>query len=570
VTRSWSVLRRVLALSAPPWGRLAVAGLLGFAGAAATLWLLAGSGYVVARAAARPGLGAIAGVLALVEVAAFVRAPLRYGERLVAHEAAFRALAGWRVWLYDRLEPLAPAGLAGWRSGDVLRHFVDDVDALQDLYLRGAVPIVVAVLAGGLSLAVVGVLLPVAAIPLAVGLALALVAAPLLALTTHHLAARESAARAEQLAATVELFQGTADLVAFGYADTVLARLDLLEDRLRRAQRRRAVIGGAGGAVLTFAVGVAVVGTLVAAVDAVHGHHLNPVLVAVIPLAALAAFDTIPPVMTAALHLGDVVAAGRRVLQLGAVPPPVTDPAEPAAPPTGPVGVTFEDARLRYGDTRPWALDGVDFAVPPGTSAAVIGPSGAGKSSLVNVLARFWPLTAGRARIGGADLATLTQRDARHLLGLVDQGAHLFTGTIRHNLTLGRSDIDDDALSSAVARAQLDPWVEGLASGLDTPVGEHGAQVSAGQRRRIVLARALLSGGPVLVLDEPTAELDPDTAARLLRDVLGSRAPGAGASAGTSPRGRPTIVLVTHRAADLAGVDQVVELARGRVVQVRR
>ena len=140
-----AVLRRLARISAPPWGRMAVATLLGVAAAMATVGLLAGSGYVIDRAAFRPGLGAIAGLLAAVEVLAFIRGPLRYGERLVGHDAAFRALSGWRLWLYDRLEPLSPAGLAGWRSGDLLARATDDVDTLQDLYLRSLLPVAVTV-----------------------------------------------------------------------------------------------------------------------------------------------------------------------------------------------------------------------------------------------------------------------------------------------------------------------------------------------------------------------------------------------------------------------------------------
>ena len=118
---------------------------MGLAAAAATIGLLAGSGYVVGRAALRPGLDAIVGILAAVEVLAFLRGPLRYAERLVGHDAAFRALTRWRVWLYDRLSPRVPAGLAGWRSGDLLARAIDDVDALQDLYLRTLLPVTIAV-----------------------------------------------------------------------------------------------------------------------------------------------------------------------------------------------------------------------------------------------------------------------------------------------------------------------------------------------------------------------------------------------------------------------------------------
>ena len=167
-------LRRVLAAPGTPYGRLAVAGLLGLAAAAATIGLLAGSGYVVGRAALRPGLNAIVGILAAVEVLAFLRGPLRYEERLVGHDAALRALTRWRVWLYDCLSPRVPAALAGWRSGDLLARAIDDVDALQDLYLRTLLPVAVAVGAGVIGTVAVGLILPWAALALGIPLLLAL------------------------------------------------------------------------------------------------------------------------------------------------------------------------------------------------------------------------------------------------------------------------------------------------------------------------------------------------------------------------------------------------------------
>ncbi len=154
------VLIRLLSHPRPPWARLALAALLGLLAAATTLGLLAGSGWLVDRAAMRPGLGAIAGILAIVEVMAFIRAPLRYAERLVGHDAAFRALTGWRVWLYNRLEPRTPAGWRQWRSGDLLHRAIDDVDTLQDLYLRTLIPVTVAMLASVLCTVVVALILP--------------------------------------------------------------------------------------------------------------------------------------------------------------------------------------------------------------------------------------------------------------------------------------------------------------------------------------------------------------------------------------------------------------------------
>jgi len=547
-------IRRILAEPGTPYGRLALAGLLGLASAAATIGLLAGSGYVVGRAASRPGLGALAGILIAVELLAFLRGPLRYAERLVGHDATLRALARWRVWLYDCLTPRVPAALSGWRSGDLLARAIDDVDTLQDLYLRTMLPVVVAVGSGIIGLVVVGVVLPVSALALGVPLALACTVPAFLAWKSagdDQAAARKGALSAQ----VVDAIHGAPDLLAFGADGAMLERLQTMSDHIDAGERRQA--GAASWATWTtqICLGAAVTAVLAVTVSAVHAHHLNPVMVAVLPLAALGTFEPVPGIAVAAARARTVSAAARRLLALEAVPVPVVDPIPVVDLAPGVPEISFSNASLRYAPGLPRALDGVTFSVAPGARVAVTGSSGAGKSSLVNALLRFWPLEAGNLTLGGTAVSELAQAEVRAACSLVDQQAQLFSGTLRSNVTLGRPDAIDEEVHRALDAAQLGEWARDLPSGLETPVGEDGVAISGGERRRLAVARALLAGGTVLVLDEPTAGLDAPLADRLIAGVL--------AAAGTR-----SVLLITHRASEASRCDAAILLEDGLVVSI--
>ena len=192
-------------------------------------------------------------------------------------------------------------------------------------------------------------------------------------------------------------------------------------------------------------------------------------------------------------------------------------------------------------------LEGFDLRLEPGARVALVGPSGAGKTTVTNLLLRFLDPEEGRVTIGGRDLRELRQEDVRRTFALAGQEAHVFDSTIRENLRLARPQATDEELVDALRRARLDEWVASLPDGLDTLVGEEGTQLSGGQRQRLVVARALLSDAPVLLLDEPTAHLDPETAEALVTDVL------------DAADGR-SVLLITHRREGLDLCDAVVEL----------
>lgn len=545
-------LRRILREPGTPYGRLALAGLLGFASAAATIGLLAGSGYVLGRAALRPGLDALVGVLAAVEVVAFLRGPLRYAERLIGHDAALRALAHWRVWLYDCLTPRVPAALAGWRSGDLLTRAIDDVDTLQDLYLRTILPLGIALGTAILGLVVVGLALPVAVLALGIPLLVAGIVPPVLVWRAG--ADDEGTALAGEISAhVVDIIHGAPDLLAFGADADALGRLDRLSKKSESLARGPYRAGALASVTTQVCLGAAITAVLAVAVAALHAHHLEPVMVAVLPLAALATFEPVPGISQAVARALAVRAAARRLLALEAVPVPVQDPTQPRTLPDGVPDLWFRQASLRYAPELPLALDDVTLRVAPGDRVAVTGSSGAGKTSLVNALLRFWPLETGTVRLDDIATDELAQSAVRAACALVDQRAQMFAGTLRSNVTLGRPGATDVEIEASLDAAQLSGWVATLPLGLGTPVGEDGVSISGGERRRLTVARALLAGGPVLLLDEPTAGLDDQQADQLIDDVLAAA-------------GERSVLLITHRVSEAERCHSTVALEAGRTV----
>jgi ATP-binding cassette, subfamily C, bacterial CydC len=546
-----STLRRLLALADAPRGRVALSVSLGASTVLFGAGLMATAGYLISRAAERPAILSLTVAIVAVRFFGIGRPLARYLDRLVSHDLALRVLGGVRARVWRRIEPLAPAQLAGDRQGDLLSRMVGDVDALENLHLRGVGPPLVALLAGVVAVGVAAAFLPAAGLVLASGLLLAGLSVPAVAAVVGRRSARrQAAARGELSAALVELVDAGPELVAYGQQDAALSRLNEADRSLVRIARRDALAGGVADNLCLLLSGATVAGVLAVAVHASDAGRLNPVLIAMLGLLALASFEAIQPLSAAARELGATLAAGRRVLELMDREPAVVDPPRPAPPPSGPAVVAFDDVTARYpGESTP-ALEHFSLRLRPGGRVALVGPSGAGKSTVANLLLRFLDPERGRVTLAGCDFRDYHQEDVRRVVAVAGQDSHLFSTSIRENLRLARPDAADSELEVALRRARIWDWVEQLPNGLDTAVGELGRELSGGQRQRLVVARALLADAPLLVLDEPTAHLDHATATELVRDVF--------AAAGDT-----SVLLITHRPEGLELVDEIVTLNGG-------
>lgn len=552
---SAGTLRRLLGFLKPYRWRVALAIFLGVVTVVSNVGLLATAAYVISGAAVVAFLFELTIPIYGVRLFSVSRSFARYGERLFSHDATFRLLSNLRTWFYGRLEPLAPARLFGYRGGDLLSRIVRDVEELENVYLRVFSPVVVAAAVSALAFALLyafsGLALALATLAF---LAAAGIGVPLLTRgLSRGLARRQLELQAGLNADVVDGVQGVQDVLAFGAQAERRKGMGSLGRKLRAVQSRLALATGLQNALGDLMTNLAMICALVLAIPLVASGEVRGVYLAFLVLVVLGAFEAVVPLGGALQSLGRSVAAADRLFEVADSKPDVTDPEDPAPPPPDHT-LEFDRVSLRYEPGLPHALDGVSLTLKPGGRVAVVGPSGSGKTTLANLAVRFWDPTEGEVRLGGRDARGYAQEDLRAAVGLVSQDAHAFNDTLRANLLVAAPNAGDAALVEVLEKARLSGILERLPGGLDGYLGEGGLRLSGGERQRLAVARAILKDAPILVLDEPTANLDPITERELLASVR------------ELMRGRSTLVI-THRLVGMEGMDEIVVLDRGRVVE---
>ncbi|KJL34373.1 thiol reductant ABC exporter subunit CydD [Microbacterium azadirachtae] len=541
----------ILRLAMPRTRRFLPAILAGIVSAAAAVGLLLVSGWLIVTASLVDNLVPLSVAIVGVRFFAVTRAVTRYLERLVGHDAALGRLADLRAAVVRRLTPLAPAGLGSTDRGSVLAALVDDVENLQNLPLRVVQPLLTGGVVALVSIGVLAVIAPSAALALAVCLVVAVAGAVVLGGIAGGRAERAlSRDRAELAGALVDELTALDVLQAYGAEPVARGRIRAADEALRRTTTRAAVAQALSSAVVSLAAGAASIWALSVAAPGQAGGAVDAPWFAVAVLLPMAVFDVFSAVPQAASAWRGVRAGAERIHALL----PSALPAEVR----GDEGEgRIEDGALRLrGVTASWpgartpALSDLDLDVAPGERILVTGSSGAGKSSLAAVLVGFLRF-GGSYRIGDGDAALVPGPELRRHIGLCEQDPMLFDEDIRQNLLFARETATDAELFAVLDRVGLGPWVQER-GGLNTRVGERGALVSGGQAQRIALARAILRGFPVLVLDEPTAGVDPDASDALLRDLLGAA-------------GSQTVVLVSHVEPPAGTIDRTVRIDAGRI-----
>lgn len=557
------VMWRMLGLAKPlaGWMVLAVAcGVAGFCCATGVPVLAAEAALSAVEAGSLPWtLGTTVAVLAVMAVA---RGVLHYVEQRCNHYIAFKLLAHVRDLVFGALRRLTPAKLAGSDSGALISTVTADVELLEVFYAHTISPICIAVLMTVVMGAFLGGIHPVLAAVALASYALVGIAVPVAVSRASGGEGRRSRDLAAWLSGFVlDGLRGLGEVLQYGAGASRLEELDRRSAELVASQRKLRARGAAGQATTTGAIMVLSCAQMLLAVW-LAGAGLVTAEGAV--LATVATFSSFGPFVALA-NLGSTLqgtlAAGNRVLDILDEEPLVAEVPDSEGRHPGFDGIAAEDVSFSYAGgasangglaSGEKILDHVSVGVEPGQIVGIQGKSGSGKSTLCRLLMRFWDVDQGRVALSGADVREVATSALRDAEAFVEQDTHLFHDSIRDNLLIARPDATDAELEAACRAASVHDFICSLPNGYDTMVGELGDTLSGGERQRLGLARAFLHDAPLLLLDEPTSNLDSLNEAQILKSL-------------SDQRGHRAVVLISHRPSTMAIADKTYSMDQGRV-----
>lgn len=552
--------RSLLVASRPSWRAMAPGLIFGILSGLSAVLLLGSSAYLITRASEQPPILYLGLLVVGVRAFALSRGFFRYLERLSTHDAAFRALGEVRVDAFSRLEPLAPVKLGPRRRGDLLTRVIRDVDGLVDLPTRVIQPLVSSLTVVGLTLLAVLWFSPILALALAGLLLLTLVLGTLVTETLTVRAERRTAQLRGDLADEVVDLVGELDvLIAYDAVEAQLQKVAELDTRLRREALLGARGAGLLAAVFAGGTGAAVLAALLIAAPSLQAAvplgpdmalgfgEVDPAVLVTLALIPLAVFELAAAVPLAWSARRRVLTHARRIAEIAPEPEREsqtrtatgTQQAQLLAGSTAGLRVPssfaaevvpaleLRDVTVRWPESEAAVGTPISARLLPGENLLITGPSGVGKTALALGLTGFLP-HEGQYLVAGEDVADRSPEELRREVCLIEQQAHIFDSSLRANLALAHPDgpqaVQDEELEQALRAVGLWDWAQ-TREGLETPVGMFGALISGGQAQRIAVARGLLSGARILILDEPTAHVDPETAVQMLEELLGATGP---------------------------------------------
>jgi ATP-binding cassette, subfamily C, bacterial CydC len=545
------VILRLLGFLRGFTGEVLLSILTGIATISAGIGMLGTSAYLIASAALHPSIADLQVAIVGVRFFGISRSVFRYLERLVSHSVNLRVLSNIRSWFYRKIEPLAPAGLQDFHSGDLLNRVMADLETLQDFYVRVVSPLVVAVVVTAGMIAILGAYDPLLGGVLLVGMFLnGFVNPTLFILLSRTRGEKLLEARSELSMLTLEFFQGLEDLQAVGATEIWQAKIDRANKAYARLQSQNGFITGLNEGLILLVSNGTVFAVLLVGISLVNVGTITGVSMAVVTLLAMASFEAVNPLPLAAQNLMSSHAAAKRLFEVVDGKVGTIDLSHDLAVPLKVRGLDVRAVTFAYpGSERP-VLEGVSLIVRPGEKVALVGPSGAGKTTLIELLLGFWKPQRGEINFDMIDNQLANDRGPS--FGVISQNAHIFSETLRENLLLANPKASEAEMLDALTKVDLRDWYATLPDGLDTWLGERGSQMSGGERQRLALARVILQDAPFVLLDEPTTQLDPLTARSVMASIF-------------LLLDKKSLLLVTHQLELIKKADRIYFIDGGRI-----
>ncbi|RJG48166.1 thiol reductant ABC exporter subunit CydC [Motilimonas pumila] len=552
---------RLCALMRPQLGWMLLGALVSLLSLLANISLLAVSGWFLTIMAMAGLTGASINYFtpgAIVRFLAIVRTVGKYAERLVTHQATFKVIAHLRVHFYRQLEPLIPYHQLQLRSGDLMSRMQQDIDHIDNFYLRILLPLTLALISVPLVCSAVAYFSPLLALWVAAALLLLGLGIPFLS----YLWCKRSAVQQVALTATLKLqlvdsVSAIKEVLVYQLTGSYQQQINRVSQELYQVElalHRRQTLFESMSFIL---INMMVLISLLITVPLAQQGHLAPEYIASLALLILVCVETVLALPLAMQLLPATLASARRLFEImdKSVPQESEHP-EGSAVENAVLGeVAFKRVSFSYPDAKEPVLKNINLSLQPGEKVAIIGASGAGKSTLVNLLMGFWPIEQGQLTIAGVPIAKIKAQELRQYTALMSQSGHVFKSTIADNLRLAQPNMTETQMHSALDSAGLKAWIASLPDGVNTWLGETGSGLSGGQKQRLMLAQALLRESHVLVLDEPTKGLDPLTEQSIVNKLSLHLA-----------RTQQSLIMITHKPVMLQQMDNIVVMEQGHIV----
>lgn len=532
-------------------GRITLGIFFGLLGIGSGAMLLFVSGYLISKSSLRPENIMIVYV-PIVSVRAFSigQAVFVYLEKLISHDVVLRILEKMRSRLYKIVEPQALFLSSRYQTGDLLGVLSDDIEHLQDYYLRTIFPSILGLATYAVFVIVIGIFDWVFALIMLLMLGVLVFLMPLLSLlvTKRHHVKQKHRTNALYSQLTDAIF-GQVDWQASGRTGEIFDQLRLQDYKLTQTDNKLRRWNHGRDAFLRLMIGLIIIAVMIWADIQTGSGDFSPTVIAAFVLMMFSIGDAIIPLSDAIEHVPSYSDSLARIQKIEDKNIQPFGDQDVAIPDGQHVTMTLKDVSYRYPGQTTKTIDHLSLKLSPGKKTAILGKSGTGKSTLLKLMAGVLEPETGHVLVNQHDMKSelLSQT-----IAVLNQKPHLFDTTIKNNIRMGRPSASEEDIRDVVERAQLTDLIASLPEGLDTSMEEMGNRFSGGERQRIAFARVLLQNTPIILFDEPTIGLDPITEQDVLNTML-------------SATEDKTIIWVTHHLAGVEQMDEVIFLENGRI-----